>query len=73
MFHVSQAPSIWKLPSVLFHDIKDVEDLNFNNMVGLLISRNPIFATELSPLHMVCQTGFCNARQIYLYRTHFNC
>lgn len=38
MPHVSQAPSIWKFPSVLFHDIKDVEDLNSNNVVGLVIS-----------------------------------
>lgn len=40
MPHVSQAHSIWKFPSVLLHDIKDVEDLNINNVVGLVISLN---------------------------------
>lgn len=38
MSHVPQAPSTWKFPSALFHDIRDVEDLNINNMVDLVIS-----------------------------------
>lgn len=40
MSHVPQAPSTWKFPSALFHDIRDVEDLNINNMVDLVISWN---------------------------------